>query len=114
MASNEGKMSNVVPLFEQETIDNHPSDDPSVTIAIADILASCVQLGHTVKNLSDHLGVVDHVIDGLDDAETKNRLDQVMKLRSKALAAAMRELSQAIRKLPRLQIDAMADVAMGK
>jgi hypothetical protein len=116
MTSNEGTMSNVVPLFKQETLDNHPPDDPSnsVTIAIAGILASCSQLGHTVKNLSKHFGAVDHVIDGLDDAETRNRLDQVMKLRSKALAAAMRELSQAIRKLPRLQIEAMANVANRK
>jgi hypothetical protein len=116
MASNEGKMSNVVPLFKQETIDVHPSDDPSnsVTIAIADILASCMQLGHTVKDLSKYFGVVDHVIDGLDDAETKNRLDQSMSLTSEAMAAAMHELSQAIRKLPRLQIDAMANVAKGR
>jgi hypothetical protein len=104
IASNEGKMSNVVPLFKQETIDNL-SDDPnnSVTIAIADILASCIQLGHTVKDLSKYFGAVDHVIDGLDDAESKNRLDQSMRLTSKALAAAMHELSQAIKKLPRLQ-----------
>jgi hypothetical protein len=116
IASNEGKMSNVVPLFKQETIDNHPSDDPSnsVTIAIADILASCIQLGHAVKDLSKHFGAVDHVIDGLGDVESKNRLDQLMELRSKALAGAMHELSQAIRKLPRLQIDAMANVAKGK
>jgi hypothetical protein len=39
---NEGEMSNVVPLFKHETIDNNPLDDPSnsVTIPIADILAS--------------------------------------------------------------------------
>ncbi|SRR5216683_407884 len=97
-------MSNVVPLFKQETIDNHPSDE---TIAVADILASCIQLSHTLKDLSKHLGAVDHVIDGLGDAESKNRLDQLMELRGKALVAAMHELSQAIRKLPRLQIDAM-------
>jgi hypothetical protein len=116
MASNEGKMSNVVPLFKHETIDNHPSDDPSnnVTIAIADILESCIQLSQTVKDLSKQFGAFDHVIDGLGDAESENRLDQLMKLTSKALAAAMHELSQAIRKLPRLQIDAMADVAKGK
>jgi hypothetical protein len=97
-------VSNVVPLFKQETIDDHPSDDPSnsVTIAIADILASCTQLSHTVRNLSNHIAAADHVIDGLDDAESKSRLDQLMELRSKALAAAMHELSQAIRKLPKL------------
>ena len=116
MASNEGKMSNVVPLFRQGTIDNHRSDDPgnSVTTAIVDILASCIQLGHAVKDLSKHFGAVDHVIDGLGDVESKNRLDQLMELRSKALAAAMHELSQAIRKLPTIQIDAMASVAKGK
>jgi hypothetical protein len=105
-------MSNVVPLFRQETVDNHPSDDSSnsATIAIADILASCIQLGHAVKDLSKHFGAVDHVIDGLGDVESKNRLDQL----SNALAAAMDELSQAIEQLPRLQIDAMADVAKGK
>jgi len=103
-------MSNVVPLFKQETIDNHPSDDPSnsVTIAIANILASCIQLGHAVKDLSKHFGAVDHVIDGLGDAESKNRLDQLMELRSKALAAAMHELSQATEKpqssRPKLQV----------
>jgi hypothetical protein len=108
-------MSNVVPLFKQETINNHPSDDPSnsVTIAIVDILASCIQLGHTVKDLSKHFGAFDHVIDGLGDVESKNRLDQLMELRSKALAAAMHELSQAIRKLPTIQIDAKAHIAHG-
>jgi len=116
MASNEGKMSNVVPLFKQETIDDHPSNDPSnsVTIAIADILASCIQLSHMVKGLSKYFDVADHAIDGLDDAESKNRLDQLMNLTSKALAAAMHELTQAIKQLPRLQIDAMANVAKGK
>jgi hypothetical protein len=116
MASNEGKMSNVVPLFKQETIDNHPSYDPSnnVTIAIADILASCIQLSHTVKGLSKYFDAVDQAIDGLGDAESKNRLDQLMKLTSKALAAAMHELSLAIKQLPRLQIDAIANVAKGK
>jgi hypothetical protein len=112
----EGKMSNVVPLFNQGAIDNHRSDDPSnnLTIAIADILASCIQLGHTVKDLSKHFGAFDHIIDGLGDVESKNRLDQLMELRSKALAAAMHELSQALKQLPRLQIDAKADVAKGK
>ena len=105
-------MSNVVPLFKQETFANHPSDGPSnsVTVAIADILASCIQLSHTVKDLSKYFDAADHAIDGLGDAESKNRHDQ-MNLTSKALAAAMHELSQAIRKLPRLQIEAMADVA---
>ena len=109
-------MSNVVPLFKHETIDNYPSDDPnnSVTIAIADILASCIQLGHTVKDLSKYFGAVDHVIDGLDDAESKNRLDPLINVTGEALAAAMHELSQAIKQLPRLQIDAMASVAKGK
>jgi hypothetical protein len=37
-----------------------------------------------------------------------------MNLTSKALAAALHELSQAIKQLPRLQIDAMANVAKGK
>ena len=115
MASNEGKMSNVVPLFKQETIDN-PSGDPSknVKIAIADILASCIRLSQTVKDLSKHFGAVDQVVDGLGDAEFQNPLKQVIKLRSEALTTAMHELSQAIKKLPRLQIDAMASVAKGK
>jgi hypothetical protein len=109
-------MSNVVPLFKRETIDNHPSDDPSnsVTIAIADILASCIELSQTVKDLAKYFGAVDRDIDGLGDAESKNRLDQLMKLTSKALAAAMHELSLAIKQLPRPQIDAMANVAKGK
>jgi arsenate reductase-like glutaredoxin family protein len=83
----------------------------NVTIAIALILASCTQLSHTVKELSTHFGAADHVIDLLDDAESKKRLNQLLLLRSKALTTAMRELSQAIRKLPRLQIDGIADVA---
>jgi hypothetical protein len=76
----EGKMSKVVPLFKQETIDN-PSGDPSknVKIAIADILASCIRLSQTVKDLSKHFGAVDQVVDGLGDAESKSRLDQLMK-----------------------------------
>ena len=109
-------MSNVVPLFKLETTDNHASDDPSnsVTIAIADILASCIQLSHMVKGLSKYFDIVDDAIDGLDDAESKNRLDQLMNLTSKALATAMQELTQAIKQLPRLQIDAIANVAKGK
>jgi hypothetical protein len=109
-------MSNVVPLFKQETIDKHPSDDPnnSVTVAIADILASCIQPSHTAKGLSKYFDAADHAIDGLGDTESKNRLDQLMNQTSKALAATLHELSQAIRKLPRLQIDAMANVANGR
>jgi hypothetical protein len=116
MASNEGKMSNVVPLFRQGTIDNHRSDDPgnSVTTAIVDILASCIQLSHTVKSLSKYFDAVDLAIDGLGDAESKNRLDPLINVTGEALAAAMHELSQAIKQLPRLQIDAMASVAKGK
>jgi hypothetical protein len=66
-------------------------------------LASCTQLSDTVRNLSDHFAAADHVIDGLDDAGSKNRLNhQLMELRSNALAAAMHELSQALKKLPTL------------
>jgi hypothetical protein len=53
-----------------------------------------------VKDLSKYFGAVDHAIDGLDDAESKNRLDQMMNVTGEALAAAMHELSLAIRKLP--------------
>jgi hypothetical protein len=112
IAPMEGKMNNVVPLFKQETIDNHPTDN-SLPIAIADILASCMQLSHAVRGLSKGFDAVDHVIDGLGEAEAKNQLDQLTNLTSKALAAAMHELSQAIKQLPRLQIDAMANVAKG-
>ena len=105
-------MSNVVQLFKLKKIGDHSSADPNatVTIAVADILASYVQLDRTVKELSKHFGAVDHAIDGLGDLETKNRLAQ-MKQTSEALTTAMLDLSQAIGKLPRVQIGAMADVA---
>jgi hypothetical protein len=102
-------MGNVVQLSKLKKVEDRSSGDPNanVTIAIAHILASCIQLGHTVKKLSKHFGAVDQVIDGLGDAESQNRHKQVMKLRSEALTTAMFELSQAIRKLPRLQIEAL-------
>jgi len=108
-------MNNVFQLPKLKKVEDHSSDDPNanVTIAIAHILASCTQLGHTVKELSKRFGAVDHVIDGLGDAESQNRLKQVMKLSSEALATAMLELSLAIRKLPRLQIDAMGGSCKG-
>jgi len=65
-------------------------------------------------DLSKYFGAVGHVIDGLGDAESKNRLDPSMRLASEALAAGMHELSQAIKKLPRLQIEAMANIANSK
>src|SRR5471030_345754 len=104
-------MSNVVQLFKLKKIGDHSSAYPNatVTIAVADILASYVQLDRTVKELSKHFGAVDHAIDGLGDLETKNLLAQSMKQTSEALTTAMLELSQAIGKLPRPQIGAIAD-----
>jgi hypothetical protein len=104
-------MSNVFQLSKLKKSEDHSSGDPNtnVTIAIARILASCAQLGRTVKELSKHFGAVDHVICGLGDAESQNRLKQLMKLKSEALTTAMLELSLAIRKLPRLQIDAIGE-----
>jgi hypothetical protein len=60
--------------------------------------------------LSKHFGAADQVIDPLGDAESKNQLNQLLLLRSEALTTAMLELSQVIGKLPRLQIDGIADV----
>jgi hypothetical protein len=82
-----------------------------VTIAVADILASFVQLDRTVKELSKHFDAADHAIDGLGDLEIKNRLAQSMKQTSEALTTAMLELSQAISKLPSLQIGAIVKQA---
>ena len=106
-------MSNVFQLSNLKKIEDHSSVDSNgnVTIAIAHILASCTQLSHTIKELLKHFGAVDDPIDLLGDAETKSRLHQLLILRSEALTTAMLELSQAIGKLPRLQIDGIADVA---
>jgi hypothetical protein len=106
-------MSNVFQLSNLKKIKDHSSVDSNgnVTIAIAQILASCTQLSHTIKELSKHFGAVDHTVDLLGDAESKNRLHQLLILRSEALTTAMLELSQVIGKLPRLQIDGIADVA---
>jgi len=108
-------MSNVFQLSKLKKIEDHSSNDSNanVTITIAHILASCTQLGRTVKELSKHFGAVDHLIDGLGDVESQSRLKQVMKLGSEALTTAMLELSLAIRKLPRLQIDAMGGSCKG-
>ena len=113
MFSSEGKMSNVFQLPNLRKIEDHSSVDSNgnVTIAIGQILASCTQLSPTIKELSKHFGAVDHAIDLLGDAESKNRLNQLLILRSEALTTAMLELSQAIGKLPRLQIDGIADFA---
>ena len=106
-------MSNVFQLSKLEKIGDHSSGDPNanVTIAVAEILASYVQLDRTIKELSKHFGAVDHAIDGLGDPESKNRLAQSMKQTSEALTTAMLELSQAISKLPSLQIGAIAKQA---
>jgi hypothetical protein len=90
-------MSNVVQLSKLKKVERHSSGDPNanVTIAIAHILASCGQLRRT--------GAIDGII---GDADSQNRFQELMRGET-----AMHELSQAIRKLPRLQIDAMADVA---
>jgi len=104
-------MSNVFQLSKLKKIGDHSSAYPNatVTIAVADILASYVQLDRTVKELSKHFGAVDHAIDGLGDLESKSLLAQSMKQTSEALTTAMLELSQAIGKLPRPQIGAIAD-----
>jgi len=104
-------VSNVFQLSKLEKIGDHSSGDPNanVTIAVAEILASYVQLDRTIKELSKHFGAVDHAIDGLGDLESKSRLAQSMKQTSEALTTAMLELSQAIGKLPRPQIGAIAD-----
>ena len=106
-------MSNVFQLSNLKKIEDHSTVDSNsnVTIAIAQILASCTQLSHTIKELSKHFGAVDHAIDLLGDAESKNRLHQLLILRSEELTTAMLKLSQAIGKLPRRQIDGIADVA---
>ena len=99
-------MSNVFQLSKLKKNGDHSSGDPNtnVTIAVANILASYVQLDRTVKELSKRFRAVDHAIDGLGDLETKNRLAQSMKQTTEALTTAMLELSQAIRKLQGLQI----------
>jgi hypothetical protein len=106
-------MSNVFQLSKLGKIEDYSFCDPNanVTISIAHILASCTQLSLTVKELSRHFSSVDHVVGGLGDAESQDRLNHLMMLRTDALTTAMLELSQAIRKLPRLQIGANAKQA---
>jgi hypothetical protein len=81
-------MSNVFQLSNLKKIEDHSSVDSNgnVTIAIGQILASCTQLSLTIKELSKHFGAVDHAIDLLGVAESKNRLNQLLILRSEAFA----------------------------
>ena len=102
-------MSNVFQLSNLKKKEDRSSDSPNAnaTISSANILALCAQLSCAVEELSKYFGAVDRVIDGVDDAQTR----QLMKFNRRALTTATLELSRAIRKLPRLQIDGIADVA---
>jgi hypothetical protein len=99
-------MSNVFQLFRQKKNENPSDPSTGVTIAVADILASSVQVGRTIKELSRHFDAVDRIIDAIGDTETRNRHEQSMKLSRETLTNATLELSRQIRKLPRLQIRA--------
>jgi predicted ribosome quality control (RQC) complex YloA/Tae2 family protein len=96
-------MSNVFQLFEQRKIEKLSDPKTIVTVAVAKILASTVELARTVKELSKHLDALDHAIDAISDTDTRNQLKQVVKPESERLTDAMLELSREIRKLPAAQ-----------
>ena len=90
-------MSNVFQLFGQKKIEDPSDPATNVTIAVADILASHVQLTRTANELSKHLDAVDNAIDAVSD--TRNRLKQVAKLARGRLMNAILELTSGVRKL---------------
>jgi hypothetical protein len=95
-------MSNVILLFRQKTIENHPSDEfnNSVTIAIANILTVSAELDSAVKELSVHFDAADKIIDALDDVGIRNQHSLLVTLGRKTLINATFELSQVIKSLP--------------
>jgi hypothetical protein len=109
----EGKMSNVVPLFKQETIDNHPTDDSnnSLPIAIADIMASKDHLACAVEELSRHLDAAGRAIDALGDTDPRSGIAHAAKLNRERLTKAMLELSQAAEKLSSMEQELTEAVA---
>jgi uncharacterized phage infection (PIP) family protein YhgE len=100
-------MNNVIQLFAQKNVEVVLSDaETSIATSFTSVLASSVQLAHTVKELSNHFDAIENAIDAIDDTETRNRLNQSTKLSRETLTKAMLELFRQIAKLPGLQIRA--------
>jgi|SRR5450432_57656 hypothetical protein len=97
-------MSNVVQLFAHEPIEN-PANP--ATTAVADLLAVFAELDRAIRQFSKHLDSIDDFIDPTGDPEVRKRQDQLRE----ASAIAVRNLSQAIRTLPILQISAILEAA---
>jgi hypothetical protein len=97
-------MSNVVQLFAHEQMEN-PANPTNVAIAVVDLLAVFAELERATEELSKHLDSVDHFIDPIGNPEARKRQDQLRE----ASTIAARNLSQAIRKFPILQISAILE-----
>ncbi len=96
-----------IQLFAQKKAEIVPSDpETHLTTAMTNVLASSVQLGHSLKELSKHFDAFDDAIDAIDGTETRNQLKQLTNLSRETLSKATLRLSQEIRKLPRVQIEA--------
>jgi hypothetical protein len=70
---------------------------------MANLLAGFAELACTMKELSKHLDSIDDLIDPSGDPEAWKRQEQLRK----ASAIAVRNLSQAIKKVPISKIDAL-------
>ena len=95
-------MSKVVRLFGHGQVENsaHPE-----TIAMANFVAVVAELVRVIKELSKHLDSIDDLIDPISDPEAQKHQDQLRK----ASAFAVRNLSQAIGKVPILHLDALLE-----
>lgn len=87
-------MSNVINLFGQRKIEDRSNPESMVTLAVADVLASHTELVRTIKELSKHLDVLDHITDAVSDPDVRVRFKQEAKRSRESLTNAMVDLSQ--------------------
>jgi hypothetical protein len=74
-----------------------------VKIEILSISASNSQLALMVKEFSQHLDAVEHLLGSLCDEDTRNRLKHSAKLIREKLMKALLVLRQQVKQLPALQ-----------
>ena len=77
-------MHNVIRLFAQKNVEIvHSEPETRVAAAVTSVLASSAQLGRAVKELSKHFDEIEKSIDAIDDTETRSRLKQSTKTKSR-------------------------------
>jgi len=92
-------MGKVVQLFKQEIVEGRLRPSTILEKAIADILASNVELVRAINELSRHFDTVEHLLRKLPDDNCYARLGQVVRQEHGRLTNASLQLSQQIEKL---------------